>query len=50
MNHGDISKTINRDRTSFIYNRKEHQNEHSRYKDYRADYDTFKKEFVASLA
>lgn len=49
MTHGDISRIIKRDRTSFIHNRKEHQNHYSRYKTYKLDYEALKKEFVSNI-
>lgn len=50
MTHSDISGIVGRDRTSFIHNRKEHQNEYSRYKSYKQDYDAFKKDFIAKIS
>ena len=50
MTHSDISEIVGRDRTSFIHNRKEHQNEYSRYKSYKEDYDSFKKDFIAKIS
>ena len=49
MTHTDISKIINLDRTSFIHHRNAHLNEYDRYKDYKRDYDCFKKEFETLL-
>lgn len=49
MTHGDISKIIERDRTSFIHHRKEHLNEYSRYKAYKQEYDSFKKDYETSI-
>jgi chromosomal replication initiation ATPase DnaA len=50
MTHGDISDIIKRDRTSFIHHRKEHLNEHARYKAYRLEYDGFRKDFIAKIS
>lgn len=50
MTHTDISKIINLDRTSFIHHRNTHLNEYDRYKDYKRDYDGFKKEFIVSIS
>lgn len=46
MTHTDISDIIKRDRTSFIHHRKEHLNLYHRYKSYKQEYDTFKKEYL----
>lgn len=45
LKQSDISKIINRDRTSFIHHRKEHMGEYKQYKKYREEYDTLKKEY-----
>lgn len=45
MTQSDIANVIGRDRTSFIHHRKEHLNHYSRYKTYKEDYDSLKKEF-----
>jgi chromosomal replication initiation ATPase DnaA len=50
MTHGDISEIIKRDRTSFIHHRKEHLNEHTRYKAYRLEYDGFRKDFITKIS
>lgn len=49
MTDKDISSTVARDRCSFIYNRKEHQNEYDTYKLYKTNYDNFKKDFLSAL-
>lgn len=49
MTHTDISEIIKRDRTSFIHHRKEHLNLYGRYKLYKQEYDSFKKEYLENI-
>lgn len=46
MTQFEIAELINRDRTTFIFSRDKHLNEYEQYKDYKQDYDAFKKDYM----
>jgi len=45
----DIASVVKRDRTSFIYHRREHLNFYGKYKDYKQEYNSIKEYYKKSL-